>query len=633
MIEEASYYVNQQVRSVVPVGVVNSVQRRIAGLSPEAADVVTTAAVLGNEFDVRLLGHLAGVGELAAVNALNLACGVQLVEPCSGSQEMFRFRHTLIRDAIVSDLRTPDRAARSGRAAAAIELAHPDLPGSWCDLAVDLHDAAGETVKAAELRLELGRRALQTGAFASATAVLTRARTLLEGARSVPERLLVDIDNAIARAFELTGDTIRLIPAADRLIAGLDRIGADQLWKAHVHIRMARAFAEVQPGRTGHHLAMARAIADAVQDQALTARLDAVAARCALDADKPETAIELANRSLAPAESAGLRGWAGETAFEALETIGRWAQLTGDLRTAAEAFERAHQIATTERRPILRIRAKHQIGIAQVLESGTTCKLSEARDLAAQAGAISTMALIDLQLATAWSVTPDLDRALTAARSCQRSASRIRQPRVEAMAWCVQAAIAGLRRDQDETERAVGQAESTLPDDPEVLLVTWGQARAAASLFMNDISRARADCDKAIRYGRTVRQRAPLHAWGFWALLEAVSDQKSQAALEEARARGGIGSFNHGLLGYADAVLQGRDGHAERATELAEGASRNLAAFAPWWNNLARRLVAPCALEHQWGQPAAWLRSAVANFQKSGHHELAATCRTMLRDA
>jgi hypothetical protein len=615
---------------MVPASIVNSVQQRLAGLSPQAADVLTTAAVLGNQFDSNLLGDVAGVGEPAAINALNLASGVQLVEPSPGDHEEFRFRHPLIRDAIMSDLRPPDRAARSGRAAAAIKLAHPGLPGSWCELAVDMHEAAGETVKAAELRLELGRRALQSGAFASATSVLTTARTLLEGARSVPDRLLVDIDNAIARAFELTGDTIRLIPAADRLIAGLDRIGADQLWKAHVHIRMARAYAEVHPGRTGQHLAMARTIADSVQDQALTARLDAVAARCALDADRPEAAIELARRSLAPAEAAGLRGWAGETAFEALETIGRWAQLNGDLGAAARAFERAHQIATTERRPILRIRAKHQIGIAQVLESGATSKLSEARDLAARAGAISTTTLIDLQLATAWSVGPDLDRALTAARSCQLAASRVRERRVEALAWCVEAAVAALRRDPDETERAVGQAELTLPNDPEVLLLTWGQARTAASLFVNDISRARAQCNKGICYGRAARRGAPRHAWGFWALLEAISDQNGQAALDEARAAGAMGSFNHGFLGYADAVLQGRDGDAERAAELAEGAGRNLAAFAPWWNNLARRLVAPCALEHQWGQPVAWLQSAVASFKKTGHDELAAACQTML---
>ncbi|HEX7993663.1 MAG TPA: hypothetical protein VF506_07045, partial [Streptosporangiaceae bacterium] len=622
---------NQQLRSVVPAGIAKSVQRRLARLGPEVADVVTTAAVLGSEFDVGLLGDLAGVGQESAVNALHLASGVQLVEPRSGSQDEFRFRHSLIRDAIVSDLRPPDRAARSGRAAAAIELAHPNLPGSWCELAVDMHDAAGQTVKAAELRLELGRRALQSGAFATATEVLTTARTLLEGARSVPDRLLVDVDNAIARAFELTGDTDRLIPAADRLIAGLDRIGADQLWKAHVHIRMARAFTEVHPCRTSQHLAKARAIADSVQDQALTARLDGVAARCALDADRPEAAVELANRSLAPAEAAGLRGWAGETGFEALETIGRRAQLNGDLRTAAETFERAHQIATTERRPILRIRAKHQIGMAQVLESGDTRKLSEARDLAAGAGAISTLALIDLQLATAWSVGPDLDRALAAARSCQRTAGRIRHRRVEAMAWSVQAAIAGVRRDPEETERAVGQAELTLRDDPEVLLVTWGQARAVASLFVNDISRARAECNKGISYGRTARHGAPRYAWGLWALLEAISDHNAQAALDEARVQGATGSFNQGLLGYADAVLQGRDGHADRATVLAAEASRNLAAFAPWWNHLAHRLVAPCALERRWGQPVAWLRSAVADFEKSGHDELSAACQTMLR--
>src|SRR5262245_24877100 len=149
--DEASCHVNQHVRSVIPVGVVNSVQRRLSRLGQEATDVVTTAAVLGNEFDVSLLGDVVGVGQPAAINALNMASGVQLVEPCAGSQEMFRFRHTLIRDAIVSDLRPPDRAARSGRAAVAIELAHPDLPGYWCQLALDMYEAAGETVKAAEL--------------------------------------------------------------------------------------------------------------------------------------------------------------------------------------------------------------------------------------------------------------------------------------------------------------------------------------------------------------------------------------------------------------------------------------------------------------------------------------------------
>jgi tetratricopeptide (TPR) repeat protein len=620
----------EQISPDVPAGIASSVRHRLAGLSPDVVDVLSMAAVLGNQFDLTLLTGLAGTSEPAVISALDRASDLQLLEPRFDNQEMFRFRHSLIRDAIVSGLLPPDRRDRSRRAAAAIELAYPDLPGSWCGLAIDMYQAAGEFVRAGELQLELGRRALQRGALASATAVLTKARNMVQTAPSAPDRLVVDIDNAIVRAIELTGDTIELIPAADRLIAGLDRIGADQMWKAHVHVRMARAFSEDRPDMAAQHVASARAIADSVQDPALNARLDAVAAHCALDAQRPEAAVELASRSLAAAEAAGLRGWAGETAFEALDTIGQLAQLRGDLAAAAEAFERACQIGTAERRPILRIRAKHQIGTIQTLESGATTKLSEARDLAADAGAISTVTLIDLQLATAWSVGSDLDRALTAARFCQRAAGRFRQRRVEAMAWCVQAAIAGLRHDRDETERAAGRAELALPDDPEVLSVSWGEARTAASLFLNDIPRARTESNAGISYGREARRHAPLRAWGIWALLEAISGEGGRAALHEAQAMGAVGSFNRGFLGYADAVLQGRDGHADCANALAERASGDLAAFAPWWTCLAQRLVAPCALEHGWGQPVAWLRAAMANFQENGHQELASACRSML---
>ena len=224
----------------------------------------------------------------------------------------------------------------------------------------------------------------------------------------------------------------------------------------------------------------------------------------------------------------------------------------------------------------------------------------------------------------------DLDGALTAARSCQRAAGRFRQRRVEAMAWGVQACIAGLRCDRDETERAAGQAELALPDDPEVLAVTWGEARTTASLFLNDIPRARSESNAGISYGREARQHAPPRAWGLWVLLEAISGDGGRAALHEAQARGAAGSFNRGFLGYADAVLEGRDGHPDRASELAERASADLAAFAPWWTCLAQRLVAPCALEHGWGQPVAWLKAAITNFDGNGHEELASACRSML---
>jgi AAA ATPase domain len=633
VLDQDGWHVNPQPKAKLPASIVGSVRQRLAGLSPEVIDVLSTAAVLGSQFDVSLLAGLVGVDESAVVTAMNAAAGVLLVEPPSGVEESLCFRHPLIRDAILSFLPPPERASRSRRAADAIESAHPDLPGSWCELAIEMHEAAGDVVRASELQLELGRRALQRGALASAAAVLTRARQMLEDAPSAPDRLVVDIDNAIARTMELNGDTVRLIPAAERLIADLDRIGADQRWRAHVHIRMARAFSAEQPDLAAQHLAHARAIADSVRELALSARLDSVAASCAFDAGSLDDAAALANRSLAAAEVAGLHGWAGETAYEALETIGRRAQLGGDLDTAAEAFERAYQIATVEHRPILRIRGLHQVGTVQTLKSGATTKLGQARDLAADSGAISTTALIDLELATAWSYGTDLDRALTAARSSQLAAGRIRQRRIEAMAWCVQAGIAGIRRDRDAAERSARRAELILPDDAEVHLAAWGEARVTASLLRNDVARAHTESNRAVEYGRQAWQREPRRAWGFWALLEAVAGSDGRAALDEARARGAGGSFTRAFLAYAEAVLLGREGEGHRAAALAEQASRDLEPFAPWWNHLAQRLVAPCALEHRWGQPVAWLRSAAAGLGANGYDELASACRIILRRA
>ncbi len=54
---------------------------------------------------------------------------MQLIEPVSADGGTFRFRHSLTRDAIVSDLLPPELASRAARAAAAIEEAHPGLPG------------------------------------------------------------------------------------------------------------------------------------------------------------------------------------------------------------------------------------------------------------------------------------------------------------------------------------------------------------------------------------------------------------------------------------------------------------------------------------------------------------------------
>jgi DNA-binding CsgD family transcriptional regulator len=126
---------------------------------------------------------------------------------------------------------------------------------------------------------------------------------------------------------------------------------------------------------------------------------------------------------------------------------------------------------------------------------------------------------------------------------------------------------------------------------------------------------------------------APKRAWGLYVLLQAISGGDGWTAIEAARSADVAVSWNRGCLAYAEAVLQGRDGHRARAAELAEEGREYFAPFAPWWNNLARRLVAPAALEDGWGEPARWMREAAAEFDASSHERLASACRGILRRA
>jgi DNA-binding CsgD family transcriptional regulator len=227
----------------------------------------------------------------------------------------------------------------------------------------------------------------------------------------------------------------------------------------------------------------------------------------------------------------------------------------------------------------------------------------------------------------------DLDRAMTAARQSEQSARRINAHKLEAMAVSTQAMISGILGDRAATEATADRAEGIIPGEPEVLFTTWGQARVAASLFADDVDRAVEESTIARVHAGRAALTAPRRAWGFYALLQAVTGQDGRGAVQLARDAGADLGWIKGCLCYADAVLEGRDGRPERATQLAADGYRWLAPYAPWWNHLIRRLVAPSALECGWGDPATWLREATTEFELNGHRQLASACRGILRKA
>ena len=630
--EPTGWAVNGQVRTAVPASITSSVRNRLAALDPVVSDVLSSAAVLGRKFDWTLLPVIAGRPEAQVLAALQQAQAVQLITPLAAGQNLFTFRHSLTRHAILSSLLPPELARRSARAAAQIEAAHPGLPGPWCELAAELYVSAGDKVSAARLLLQHGRHALRQGALSTASSSLAAAHELLGPGQDAGPGLAVEIDEALVDALAQAGDYTRLRPVADRLIGELADDGADPRRQAMVMIKVARASGEEYCGHCTAQLAAARAIADRLHDVALASRVDAAAARCAIDSGDLSGAEKLARQALASAEEAGQAPWAAGVAFEALEVLGR-RERTRDMAAARAAFERAYQIATDEGFAIGRIRALHELGTVDMLTEGDTRLLQEARVLAHESGAVSTATVIDIQLANTWSLGTDLERALAAASACEQGARQIAARRTEAIAINVQALVAAIRGDRRATSQLADRAEKIVPGDPEVMFSTWGLSRVTASLFLDDLPRALRESEAGIAYGGDAALISPRRAWGYYALLQAIFDKDGAGALEQARAAGAAFGWNQGYLAYAEAVLQGRAGYRHRAAELAAEGSARLRPYAPWWAHLARRLAAPAALRDGWGDPVGWMREAAADFESSGQARLASACRGILRRA
>ena len=89
--------------------------------------------------------------------------------------------------------------------------------------------------------------------------------------------------------------------------------------------------------------------------------------------------------------------------------------------------------------------------------------------------------------------------------------------------------------------------------------------------------------------------------------------------------------WNRGCLAYTEAVLAGRGGDAEQATQLADRAARFFEGAAPCWNHMLHRLVADDAFSDGWGDPAQWMRDAIGDLEAAGFDRLASACRGVLR--
>ncbi|MFL6108670.1 MAG: ATP-binding protein, partial [Marmoricola sp.] len=143
-LSEGRWAFDPDIRVEVPETVERVVLARIDRLPPGDRDLLSSAAVIGREFDLALLGRIAGTG-LSSGSLSNLT-RLGLFEEAPGVG--FRFSHPLIQETAYSSMLRRGRAELHGRAAAALEeLAEDGALENHAVLARH-HSAAGHPAEA-----------------------------------------------------------------------------------------------------------------------------------------------------------------------------------------------------------------------------------------------------------------------------------------------------------------------------------------------------------------------------------------------------------------------------------------------------------------------------------------------------
>jgi hypothetical protein len=165
----------------VPEEVRALIRRRIAGLSREAASVLRVAAVIGREFDVRVLHGVSRLSHGRLLDVLAEAADAGLILEGLPA-ERYSFVHELVREALYEDLPAARRLGLHLQIGGVLEeLSGTDLDRQLSEIAHHLALAAplGDVPKAVDFLVRAGDRASALLAYEEAAVDYQRALALL----------------------------------------------------------------------------------------------------------------------------------------------------------------------------------------------------------------------------------------------------------------------------------------------------------------------------------------------------------------------------------------------------------------------------------------------------------------------
>ena len=604
-----------------------TVTARLARLDEPQRLVLAAAAVLGRDFDWRLLPAAAGAGPDVVGAALHRGAALQLI---THQGDGFAFRHALTRDVVLAGVAAQDRSRLSLGAAGALLAAGTATadPGRAMTVGQLLVDG-GDPARAARFLLEAGTSAVTSGDLAAAVRLLEQA----DRAAAADATLRIAAGGQLARVLLQAGQPAQAAAAASAILTLAD--GRDPAAATAMRLALARAavmtaawadaraqLARVRP---------ARSEAVAAGSEAVAAEVAAIDAQIALG---DAAAGSRAGAEYLAARATGLATAAGrpDLACEALETLAACARLR-DLDASAAAFTRALDVAAGAGLHVHRLRILNELGTVEMLRDARGDRLELARAEALRTGAVGLAVGIGANIAALHAMTARFTDAIDVAGETGAAAQRLGLTPLAAAALLMQGfAYAHQGRDRD-MERCLSAAEAAAPDDPDLRAGAWAIGRGLNALLAEDRPRARGALARARAEAPDQHARILNPYDGPELLLRAIAGEADLAEAESAAASMVRAARWPGLwFNAALATARGAAGDAAGA-QAALGAALAAGDRYPVFSALVRRLTAEAALRDKWGDPVALLQAADATFSGLRLGRSSAACRVLLKSA
>ncbi|GIH06148.1 hypothetical protein Rhe02_42150 [Rhizocola hellebori] len=583
---------------------------RVERLDPQTVAVLRIAALLGRRFPVRNAAAAAGVSEQTLLRCLRTAFEAQLIVP-QDNVLWYGFRHALTAEALRTRMLPIERAALAHRAAESLEAEADSGFDGWERIAGELWVTAGEPSRAAQRLGQAGRRAVASGALSTGISLLERALAMT----TTRDEVALPLGAALLDAYAGAGR----IEDAYALSARFD-VSATPEWQVDMHLRLAKVAEMAGHWQRGlQEVARARELLGSRLDPAL----DAVEAELAFgnpSADRYAKASRLAKRALRGGETAKRP----EIVCSALETLGRIARLR-DLAEADSLYERGLAQAESHGLAGWRIEMLYNLGADDGIRRADPDRLTAALTAAEEAGAVVTALDISLETAVVQICRGEFESADATTRAVEEIATRLRLKRTRLVALGERVMVAAHRGRLDDASVLLAAFGELGGEDEDFASAVHGFGLAIGHLLREDRAAAVAELDAAV--AREARQPTSFLSFvhGPHLLLSVLSGHQGRAeATVLARSVQAQAGWNKVFILLAEAVVAMESGAMSRFLQESRAY--------PTARHLGLRLVAPHAMEHGWGEPISWLRTAEAYFHSSAA-SVARACRELLRQA